>query len=227
MKKLLILTMAFLLLFGLTACTKSDSNLSDGALSVSKDTSSNEKITDISSEHTHSFGEATCTQPKKCDCGATEGDALGHNFENGICTRCSEKDPDYLTPFTEKKGSWRSNIISDDKISVIYVSVNGSDGDLGCVRGAPYDTYETSITEQRPDDCETINGIKYWYEVSDGCYLTYSVDNKNVTFSSDEFDMKFTLTRIDENSMKVTSVENIPPRFYEIEKDCVFNFEAE
>lgn len=243
MKKFLTLAMTILLLFGLTACSKSESDLSGGALSVSDNTSSkgkitdaspinessssDEKITDTSSVHTHSFVAATCTQPKKCDCGATEGAALGHSYENGVCTRCSEKDSGYLTPFTEKKGNWRLNIISGNDISVVKVSVNGEDGDLGCLRGAPYDTYSKSLTDQRPDDSETINGVKYWYEVSDGCYLTFTTDNESVTFSSDEFDMKFTLTRIDENSMKVTSAENIPPRFYELKTGCIFNFEAE
>ena len=29
-------------------------------------------------DHTHEFGEATCTTPATCSCGATEGNALGH-----------------------------------------------------------------------------------------------------------------------------------------------------
>ncbi len=69
--------------------------------------------------HTHSFSAATCTTPKKCSCGATEGKALGHhwvnatckapkkcsvcgvttggvaehNYKNGTCVNCSEVDP--------------------------------------------------------------------------------------------------------------------------------------
>jgi len=31
--------------------------------------------------HIHTYSAATCTQPKKCSCGATSGSALGHNFE--------------------------------------------------------------------------------------------------------------------------------------------------
>ena len=30
-------------------------------------------------EHVHTFADATCTSPKTCECGATEGEALGHN----------------------------------------------------------------------------------------------------------------------------------------------------
>ena len=69
--------------------------------------------------HLHSFSEATCTLPKTCDCGATEGNALGHNwllatclkpevcsvcgattgsakghsFINGCCSACGVNDP--------------------------------------------------------------------------------------------------------------------------------------
>lgn len=38
--------------------------------------------------HTHSFGQATCTTPATCSCGATQGNALGHTTTNGTCTRC-------------------------------------------------------------------------------------------------------------------------------------------
>ena len=71
--------------------------------------------------HTHIFSAATCTTPKTCSCGATEGEAnghnwkdatcsdpktctvcgttsgltAGHNFSNGKCTTCGKADPDY------------------------------------------------------------------------------------------------------------------------------------
>ena len=36
--------------------------------------------------HTHSWKAATCTAPKTCSCGATEGAAAGHNWKNATCT---------------------------------------------------------------------------------------------------------------------------------------------
>jgi len=71
--------------------------------------------------HTHTFNAATCTAPKTCSCGATEGEpnghnwkdatcsdpkictvcgttsglTAGHNFSNGKCTTCGKADPDY------------------------------------------------------------------------------------------------------------------------------------
>lgn len=47
--------------------------------------------------HTHSFSAATCTKPKTCECGATEGKATGHSFANGKCTACGEADPNFCT----------------------------------------------------------------------------------------------------------------------------------
>lgn len=46
-------------------------------------------------EHHHSGGaSATCTTPAKCKCGKTNiGSALGHNYSNGVCTRCGQEDP--------------------------------------------------------------------------------------------------------------------------------------
>ena len=67
-------------------------------------------------EHHHVFSEATCTEPKKCTCGATEGKALGHKYEFGECTRCKAKDPNYktYTRISSKNGEWEVNYIASD-----------------------------------------------------------------------------------------------------------------
>ena len=45
--------------------------------------------------HTHSFSAATCTTPKTCSCGATEGSANGHNYVSGTCSVCGASDSNY------------------------------------------------------------------------------------------------------------------------------------
>lgn len=46
----------------------------------------------------HSYEDATCTDPRRCcRCGKTEGTALGHRYENGLCNRCHAKDPSVRT----------------------------------------------------------------------------------------------------------------------------------
>lgn len=43
--------------------------------------------------HTHKYANATCTTPKKCSCGATQGSALGHKYQNdGVCSVCNAVD---------------------------------------------------------------------------------------------------------------------------------------
>ena len=44
--------------------------------------------------HTHSWSNATCAKPKTCKtCGATEGEAEGHTWNNGKCTECGAFKP--------------------------------------------------------------------------------------------------------------------------------------
>lgn len=68
--------------------------------------------------HTHSFSAATCTEPKKCSCGATEGSALGHSYSSGVCTVCGAKDPNYvpLTSVKTKDGSWNLKLLSGETL---------------------------------------------------------------------------------------------------------------
>ena len=68
------------------------------------------RITVEEPAHTHSYEAAvtdpTCTEggytTYTCACGdsytADETEALGHDFVEGTCTRCGEKDPDYVAP---------------------------------------------------------------------------------------------------------------------------------
>ena len=45
--------------------------------------------------HEHSWIDANCTSPKKCEiCGQTEGEALGHNYVDGICSSCNQASPE-------------------------------------------------------------------------------------------------------------------------------------
>ena len=62
MKKMFCIFMTAIILVGITACS-----------------------------HEHKYSEATCTEPKTCTiCGETEGEALGHTVDIGICSRCGE-----------------------------------------------------------------------------------------------------------------------------------------
>ena len=54
----------------------------------------NEKITTSTvAPHTHSWSDATCTEAQKCECGETQGEALGHSYVEGVCSVCGEAEP--------------------------------------------------------------------------------------------------------------------------------------
>ena len=54
----------------------------------------------VEAPHTHAFSDATCTEAPKCSCGETQGEALGHDFVKGVCSRCEAVDPDYVPLIT-------------------------------------------------------------------------------------------------------------------------------
>lgn len=53
--------------------------------------------------HTHNFAEATCEKPATCSCGETTGKALGHKYNEGICTICGRVDMNYFAAHNCKK----------------------------------------------------------------------------------------------------------------------------
>lgn len=70
----------------------------------------------------HKWKEATCTHPKVCLCGALEGSALGHNYVDGVCTLCSVKDPDYIPiSVTKKNGKWSVKYLTEEGLTKITV----------------------------------------------------------------------------------------------------------
>ena len=61
--------------------------------------------------HEHSYAPATCTEPERCDCGATQGEPLGHqaageaDYQSGVlCERCGAEVLPPLTPGFEEHG---------------------------------------------------------------------------------------------------------------------------
>ena len=61
----------------------------------------------------HEWTDATCTTAKECAiCGKTEGEALGHSTNNGICKMCGEN---IFSPI---------EVYSDDKVIISYMGAD-------------------------------------------------------------------------------------------------------
>ena len=67
----------------------------------------------------HDYADASCTAPKTCKtCGLTEGTALAHSYgNNGLCTACGAKDPDYKAPTTEITKTY-GTVIKTDSLNI-------------------------------------------------------------------------------------------------------------
>ena len=100
MKKILSFVLVVALAFCLCACGNKGGGVSTDTSATSSQTESqvtsvttsstvtSSEITASSkpeSAHTHTYSAATCTAPKKCSCGATEGKALGHKWNDATC----------------------------------------------------------------------------------------------------------------------------------------------
>lgn len=74
----------------------------------------------------HRYGEATCLLPKTCDvCQQTDGEALGHDYQDGSCTRCSATDPNYEPPKSEVVYTYREAQYGD--IGIANYTNDGND----------------------------------------------------------------------------------------------------
>lgn len=184
-------------------------------------TSSKDESDNISSEptkpvHTHSFTNATCTKPKTCSCGATEGNALGHNFREGKCTVCGTADPNYtVTPLSNKNGYWEGIYISNGTYYSVGLNVIG-DLSIGVGVGDPLSKMEQEIQDDirnhkdEPDYKESYivyQGIEYWCARGSNAPLATIVESGNtITLTAlDESTAQIVLTRTDENTLTVKS----------------------
>ncbi len=192
MKKVLCLILVFVMCLGLVACGKKSNHQNNETGVSSKITTPNTKETDTTgntpattketstapnetttgvsgeannSAHTHSFSVATCMQPRSCSCGATEGSALGHEFQSLVCIRC---DADQHSDFADlKKYYWKHGR------EIVNVGVPGKEG------LAPYAVELVLLDFQRSSANVSAGDTWTEYTSSDSSYL-YPTPNMDV-----------------------------------------------
>ena len=106
--------------------------------STNKPTSSSTTKIEEKPIHTHTFTEATCTNPATCiSCGETKGTTINHNYNNGSCIYCGKNDPNYVAPHNCKNDGhiWSNSYTesSTENVEIVethIVSTCGYDFDL-------------------------------------------------------------------------------------------------
>lgn len=197
----------------------------------SSETESSDNQSSSKPAHTHSFSAATCTEPKKCSCGAVEGKALGHDYKDGVCTRCKAKDPNYkpLTSVLQKQGKWTLQYLEGKQLYSVTVIVcnpgkNSADTGIGDLLSTlPPDMQKDPSIK---DHCEVFNGEYYYIGMGDGDNIkTVKEDSATVTLT-DSSGKNLVLTRTGENTLKCTSAPDSFARIAKIPVGAEFAFVA-
>ncbi len=147
------------------------------------------KAEEEKSKHTHNYSktitkEPTCTEKGvatyKCECGETyteEIDALGHNYENGKCTRCGQLDPELTptpTPTPTPDGEYKPEAqLYDSAKNELYVREND---EYRLAKYADYKSGNFSVYYRK------VIGYVYtgWQNI-DGRTYYYTKDHEKVT----------------------------------------------
>lgn len=111
--------------------TDSTSETTDGSTQSTIDTSSETTTASTTkSQHAHNFSAATCTSPKTCSCGATEGIAKGHTWKAATC-----KKPKTCTSCNATEGSvadhsWKNATYTSPKTCTVCGVTEGNPLDV-------------------------------------------------------------------------------------------------
>ncbi|MBE5937469.1 MAG: hypothetical protein E7265_05510 [Lachnospiraceae bacterium] len=197
------------------------------------DVDENESQTVPDEVHEHDYSDATCLLPATCSCGETEGEALGHDFVKGVCSRCNEVDPDFSYPSVSgKKGRWTAKFVDGDTLYSISFRISNSEEKwFGVGLGDLADNMMEGLTGE---DLEmflsycTLFGDKYYYMGrGDGSGITsVSEDGMTVTVKG-ELGSEIILTRTDENEMVVKTSPDTFECLDKIPEGLVLTFVAE
>lgn len=210
--------------------------------SASKPTTTTKPTESSKPTHTHNFSVATCTAPKKCSCGATEGTALGHKWSEatckspktcsvckktegnkinhkydsntGICSMCKTKDPEFKFK-SISAGIWEF-VYKDNFIVVIELDFGKRFSDCGGISISGFSREATAEDLNNPDlYIDEYKGKKYVSEFGDGDQWDSfeEKDNKVIAVYGGSYDLpKITLKRVANDTLIVESIDSEFPQ---------------
>lgn len=113
----------------------------------------------------HIYQNADCVSAKTCTlCGAERGSALGHDYAEGICTRCGLEDLTYV-PLLD--GDWRTEALSDTGSQIESISLRFAGDGTATLSAGIYNRLSDIPEAEREDYmlCE-----ENWYDYSGEIY---------------------------------------------------------
>lgn len=169
----------------------------------------------------HTYSDATCEAPKTCSkCGATEGKVLEHNYKDGACTYCKDKQPDY--------GTWTAMRVDGDSLYVISIAFNVNNGkdDFSFFE---YRTVDSFSQEDRDAMASvgtptiSYNQKEYLQFGGMGDECVHKVSGNTVTVNTTENNKSLKLEKKGKNQLVLVSFTNYDN--FGLEKNLVFEFE--
>lgn len=207
MKYLFCLLIVCALILGMCACGEKNTDESTVATTPVATT------TAASSSCVHQYADADCTTPKTCTlCGATRGDALGHDYTENTCARCGYEDKTYVSL---TQGTWQLDSLSENDINLSCISMTFDENGNAEMLIRIYINMDRLPDEQRenyPDE--------YLYDYSGTIYaftgsytkldLKYTVNGNEITcsaLSGAQTSATFTLERVAGNQLRLIFFE--------------------
>ncbi|MEE1279872.1 MAG: hypothetical protein UHH95_03450 [Oscillospiraceae bacterium] len=160
--------------------------------------------------HTHSFAEATCLEAKKCSCGATEGNALGHNYIDDKCSRCGAIDSTYKALLS---GAWTVEAVDDSTLYAYSFVFSGEEPNYSVGIGDNLKTlpeeFQNEILNNSADYADSIYKIgneTYYVGRGGGAGIKFEVNKNTVIITELESTNTITMTRTAGDKYTITAV---------------------
>ena len=133
----------------------------------------------------HIYLDANCTTAKTCvNCGTTQGRAKGHDYIQGVCTRCKEDQPGYKA-FSTNTWQIMGRTFAENELDVIELRIS-EDGAVfhadfwGLLSELPESKQEEYLKD--PESLIEYKRQKYYYlGFGESCPLTYEEEGNTVT----------------------------------------------
>lgn len=185
------------------------------------------------SQHHHNFSKATCTEPAKCACGATQGEPAPHRYVSGACAVCKAADPDYVTKHTSVKnkvGTWNLTYTAGNNLFIASLTLYGNNENLK-TKAKVGDSFSTIPEEAWEDirgseDYTKFGGKEYYMANGENAPLVQVNEAGNSVTVVDGNGKRMILERKNETTLVIKSVEKDFIAFGEASVGSALTFSA-
>ena len=185
------------------------------------------------SEHHHNFSKATCPEPAKCACGATQREPAPHRYVSGACAVCKAADPDYVTKHTSVKnkvGTWNLTYTAGNNLFIASLTLYGNNENLK-TKAKVGDSFSTIPEEAWEDirgseDYTKFGGKEYYMANGENAPLVQVNEAGNSVTVVDGNGKRMILERKNETTLVIKSVEKDFIAFGEASVGSALTFSA-